>query len=97
MAKKARSIYVYSMSRRIRFYLDIPREEYLRFYQGNAQSVSVKAEDGRQVQFPAANLRAFVGHQGIQGHFEITLGEGNKLLAIRRIWPKIPGPRSTNS
>ena len=73
------------MSQRIRFYLNIPREEYLRYYQGNTQTVSVRAEDGRQVRFPAASLRPFVSHDGVQGRFEITLGEGNKLLEIRRL------------
>lgn len=73
------------MLKRIRFSLDIPSEQYLRYYQGNARTVSVQAEDGRHVRFPAANLRAFVDRNGVRGRFEITLDKTNRLLEIRRV------------
>ncbi len=73
------------MVSKIRFYLDISREEYLRNYRGNAQSVFVQAEDGRTVRFPAVNLRKFVTVNGICGRFEISLDENNSLIDICRL------------
>ena len=71
----------------IRFSLNLSAQRYLRFYQGNAKSVSVLADDGRRLEFPANALRPFVTRQGIQGHFEIQIDEDNRLQQIRRIDP----------
>ncbi len=70
------------------FSLDIPRDEYLRYYQWGAHSVQVRAESGERIRFPASNLRPFVTTTGVKGRFEITLGEENRLLDIRRLRPK---------
>lgn len=73
------------MASKIRFYLDIPKEEYLRNYSGSAHSVLVQAEDGRSVRFPAVNLRQFVTAYGVRGRFEMALDESNSLIDIRRL------------
>ncbi len=73
------------MASKIRFYLDISNEEYLRNYRGSAHSVLVQAEDGRTVRFPAVNLRRFVTADGVQGRFEMTLNDDNTLMDIRKI------------
>ncbi len=73
------------MASRIRFYLDISKDEYLRSYRGSAHSVLVQAEDGRTVRFPAVNLRQFVTADGICGRFEMSLDENNSLIEIRRL------------
>ncbi len=69
----------------IRFYLDIPNEDYLSYYSGHAQSISVQADDGRRIEFPAMHLREFVSHNGIQGYFEICFDEKKRFQSIRRI------------
>lgn len=73
------------MASKIRFYLDIPQQEYLRNYSGSAHSVLVQAEDGRTVRFPAVNLRQFVTKYGVRGRFEMTLDENNSLIDIRKL------------
>lgn len=73
------------MAQKLRFYLDISQDEYLRNYRGSAHSVLVQAEDGRTVRFPAVNLRKFVTTEGIRGRFEMTLDENNSLIDIRRL------------
>jgi hypothetical protein len=73
------------MASKMRFYLDISKEEYLRSYSGSAHSVFVQAEDGRTLRFPAVNLRQFVTSEGVHGRFEISLDENNSLLEIRRL------------
>jgi hypothetical protein len=73
------------MASKIRFFLDIPKEEYLRNYSGSAHSVLVQAEDGRTIRFPAVNLRQFVTADGVRGRFEMTLDENSSLMDIRRL------------
>lgn len=73
------------MSERLRFRLHIPPDELARFYQGAASSVIARAEDGRNVQFPANALRPFVTRSGVHGRFELELGAGQRLRALRRI------------
>ncbi len=73
------------MISRVRFSLEISREEYLRYYRGEARAVQVTADDGRRIRFPASNLRRFVSRDGVRGRFEITLGEGNRLLELKKI------------
>jgi hypothetical protein len=69
----------------IRFSLNLSADRYLRFYQGRAKSVSVLADDGRRVEFPANALRPFVTRTGVQGHFEIRIDAHQRLQQIRRI------------
>ncbi len=73
------------MSSKIRFYLDISQDEFLRFYRGSAHSVLVQAEDGRSVRLPAGNLRPFVTNEGVRGRFEMSVDEKSSLLDIRRL------------
>ncbi len=70
---------------RIRFTLTIPAQEYLRYYQGTASQISVRAEDGRRIQFPAYHLRPFVNADGLRGRFEMTLDEHHRFLGLRRL------------
>ncbi|OOZ36616.1 DUF2835 domain-containing protein [Solemya velesiana gill symbiont] len=73
------------MLERIRFRLAIPAETYLRHYRGDAHAVSVIAEDGRRIQFPATVLRGFVSSEGVYGRFELVFNEQNKLVEILKI------------
>jgi uncharacterized radical SAM superfamily Fe-S cluster-containing enzyme len=73
------------MRSRIRFSLDISSDDYIRYYRGDVQMVQVTAEDGRRIRFPASNLRPFVSRDGVQGMFEITLDEENRLLKLRKL------------
>ena len=70
---------------KIRFSLYIPAEDYLRYYQGMASQVSVIAEDGRRIQFPARHLRSYIGPSGILGRFEMVLDSDNRFIALNRI------------
>ena len=69
----------------IKFRIALSTDAFLRYYRGSARSVIVRAEDGRRIQLPAANLRPFLLSDGINGEFELSLDENNKLLNIRRL------------
>jgi len=69
----------------IRFRLAISAEDYLAYYQGSAQDVVARSEDNKTIRFPASAIRKFVTHDGINGEFEITFDENNKLIAIQSI------------
>ena len=73
------------MVHQIRFYLDLPTEKYLRYYQGAASSVSVISVDGRRLEFPAAHLRHFVSRDGVQGEFVLKFDADNKFIGLERI------------
>ncbi len=70
---------------RMRFSLNISAEQYQSYYVGSARFVRVETDDGRSLKFPAAELRRFVTHDGIQGRFEITFDKQQKLLGLERI------------
>jgi len=70
---------------RIRFSMSLPADEFLFYYRGQVQTVSVVADDGRRIDIPAASFRQFVGKDGISGRFELLLDANNKLLRIERL------------
>lgn len=65
--------------------LDIPAEEYLRYYEGGARVVLARARDGRTVQFPANLLRRFVAHDGVHGSFMLRCDANGRLVSIARV------------
>ena len=69
----------------IRFRLAISAEHYLAYYQGLARAVEVRAEDGRNIEFPANSLQRHLTHQGIYGLFEIRFDGNHKLVDLDRI------------
>jgi Protein of unknown function (DUF2835) len=71
--------------RQARFTLHISADEILRYYRGQAGMVSVVADDGRRLRFPAVSLRRFVTDGGIHGRFVIRFDENNRLLGVERI------------
>jgi hypothetical protein len=73
------------MNQYIRFSLNLSCEQYLKVYQGIAKSVSVIADDGRRIAFPAGNIQSFLTKQGINGYFEMELTPENKFVSIKRL------------
>lgn len=69
----------------IKFSLYLTPERYLKYYQGIAKNISVIAEDGRRIEFPASGLRPFVTQDGIRGRFELQMDDHNRLQRIVRI------------
>ena len=70
---------------KIRFYINLSTERYLRYYQGTAKAVSVRSVDGRRVAFPAEHLRRFVTRDGVRGEFVLKFDSSNKFLGLERI------------
>jgi uncharacterized protein DUF2835 len=73
------------MATTLRFSLHISQEEVLRYYQGSANSVVVRAENGQRLQFPAEHIRPFIDQNGVQGTFSISYDNDNKLIGIKRL------------
>lgn len=68
------------------FTLSISHQNYLRYYQGSAARVVVKAHDGRTVSLPAVKFRRFVLHDGIHGSFCLTVDDQQRFQSLER-WP----------
>ena len=73
------------MSHTVCFNLNILYDDYLAFYQEAAHSVSVVADDGRRIEFPANQIQRHLTREGIRGRFELEFDDNNKLIALRRI------------
>ncbi len=69
----------------VRFCLNLSRPRILAYYRGVASQISVCADDGRVVQFPADWLRPHVSVKGVHGRFEMRFSAENKLIELRRI------------
>lgn len=63
----------------------ISADEYIRYYQGSAQSVIATSLDGRAVSFPASLLRPYLTHEGIQGRFKLTYDQHYKFQSIEKL------------
>lgn len=59
-------------------------DEFLPFYQGRIQSVSVVTTQGIRIQFPAMHLKVFLMSSGISGYF-CMMTENNKFLSLQKI------------
>lgn len=73
------------MAKALHFYLNIGREQALRYYQGTARVVIVSTSDGQKLQFPAEHIRPFIDQNGISGQFSIEFDNNNKLIGLKRI------------
>lgn len=72
-------------NRFIRFRLNLSYDQYLAVYQGVAKTITVTADDGRRVVFPAGNVQRYLTKSGIQGYFEMELTAANKFVGIKKL------------
>ncbi len=73
------------MNQSIRFSLQISYEQYLRVYQGTAKNISVVADDGRRIAFPAGKVQSFLTRDGINGYFEMVINSENKFIELIKL------------
>lgn len=62
--------------------ITLSAKDFLKYYQGVAQVIVVRAISGERVQLPASALRSFVTNQGIYGRFEVFFTHEGKLEKI---------------
>ena len=70
---------------RFRFRLAISAAELQRYYTGRVSALTVMTEQGLRLQLPLHHFRAFVGHGGLHGRFEVELSERKSLQRLQRI------------
>jgi len=73
------------MNQKINFSLQLSYDQYLQVYQGIAKNISVIADDGRRIAFPARNIQSFLTKEGIKGYFEMVLTAENKFVSIKKL------------
>ena len=71
--------------KRMTFSMSLSAEKYLRYYEGSAKAVIVKADDGRTLKFPINAIQKFVTRDGIHGRFEIIFDDNNKMQGLNRL------------
>lgn len=72
-----------------RFHIEIPREEMLRWYRGEATRVMVRSESGLRIQLPARVFQPFVTAEGVRGWFELSYTERGKMKGLRRLGGRV--------
>lgn len=65
--------------------LSISADQFLRLYQGSADTVIAQARDGRKVRFPAGILRPYVSPSGVSGSFRLEYDQQNRLKKLEKI------------
>ena len=56
-------------------------------YAGRARYILVESDDGLKLQLPAANFRVFVGADGINGRFVVSIDDDNRIIELERVQP----------
>jgi hypothetical protein len=65
--------------------LFISREEWLRLYRGETNTVFAKSRDGRSIKFPASILTKYTTQNGVEGSFVIQFSDEGKFQSITRL------------
>ncbi|MBV1906302.1 MAG: DUF2835 domain-containing protein [Pseudomonadales bacterium] len=65
--------------------LSINADSIQKLYAGRINGVSALSRDGRRIRFPANILRPFVGFDGVQGVFQLTIDSESRLQEIKRL------------
>jgi len=73
-----------SQHRHYFFRLHINQDQFLRHYQGAANSVQVMSECGKSLRFPASRLRSLLTHNGINGRFCLTVDANNRFVNLQQ-------------
>jgi hypothetical protein len=71
--------------RQYRFSIQLNQQQFLRYYQGSANTVQVYSECGKRLRFPASRLRPFLSHNGIFGRFQLTVSAENRFIELKKI------------
>ena len=66
------------------FSINMSYIDFLPYYQGQVDSVVVKAHTGNTVQFPAMHLKKFLTSSGIRGYFCMET-KNNKFLSLNKL------------
>ena len=70
--------------RTLRVHIDVPADELLRYYRGEARHLIATSDQGLRVALPVETLRRYVTGSGIRGWFRLTLGPNDKLVRLAR-------------
>ena len=70
---------------RYRFAISVSTEEWLSFYEGAIQNIIVRTFHGLRISIPARNFLPFVTYSGIQGTFDITFNDQNRIVQLVKI------------
>lgn len=65
--------------------LAISRDEYMKYYRGQALQISTRARDGRIVRLPASVMRQFITLSGLHGSFAVYYDDHGRLQQIDRL------------
>ena len=71
--------------KRYHFSVNINGDEWLLYYKGKISQVVVTTFSGLKLSIPARNFIPYGGFSGIQGTFEITFDESNRITSLHKL------------
>ncbi len=74
-----------NVEKKYTFRLKLTQQQFLRYYQGSANSVQVRSENGQLLQFPAHRLRSFLTNNGIDGRFALIVDQNNRFIRMEKL------------
>lgn len=54
-------------------------------YQGQARYLLVESDAGLKLQLPATNFRGYIGADGINGRFRVSIDDQNRIIELIRL------------
>ena len=72
--------------RKERFYISISSEKWYLYYKGAYQNIVVYTYSGIRMSLPASNFIPYASFSGVEGTFEVTFSEQNKILDIKKLF-----------
>ncbi len=69
----------------IDFNIKISPSELEKYYAGTAKIISVVANNGQRLQFPANLILPYVSHSGVFGHFVLDYSSSGKANSLIRV------------
>ncbi len=67
------------------FHVSVSAERLLAMYSGDARYLIVWSKEGLKLQLPLGNFRPFVTDEGLQGLFQVTVDQDNKLQSLKKL------------
>ncbi|MBW8183976.1 DUF2835 domain-containing protein [Shewanella nanhaiensis] len=67
------------------FSINVNYQEFERYYQGHADKVEVRDNEGRILWIHGRHFRPFLTRAGVQGQFKMELSQSGELLSLLKI------------
>ena len=69
----------------VRFRISVSADDFLLYYKGVANSITVSSVNGQVIQLPAGALLKFLDRTGVHGTFRVIYDNNHKLVRVEKV------------